>query len=399
MNDIPLAICGAPPRFENPLHVGRPNIGDEDVFISRVKKILDDKWLTNNGPFVREFEERIEKRLGVKHCVAFCNGTVALEVAIRAMGLNGEVIVPSFTFVASAHALKWQQIDPIFCDIKTDTYCIDPDEIERYINSKTTAILGVHTFGRICEIEKLTALANKNNLKLFFDASHAFGCTHNGISVGNFGECETFSFHATKCLNTLEGGAVVTNNTELSKKLRLMKNFGFDGIDSVVSVGINGKMNEVSAAMGLSNLERFDLFVEANAVCYQIYEKCLMGIPGIKLIRYDLRQENNFHYVVIEVDQEILGFSRDFLVEVLWAENILARRYFYPGCHRMEPYRSDGCDMDFALPHTIALCEKVVALPSGPSLSEMDILKVCEVIKIVIDNAGEVLRSRTVGIL
>ena len=226
-----LAIHGATPAFAEPLHVGRPNIVDRDAFLARVAQVLDNQWLTNNGPLVQEFEARIAAHLGVKHCVAMCNGTIALEIAIRALGLTGEVIVPSWTFVATAHALYWQGITPVFADIDPDTHNLDPDAVRRMITPRTSGIIGVHLWGRAAPVEALQAIADEHGLKLMFDAAHAFGSTHRGQSIGRFGACEVFSFHATKSFNTMEGGAVTTNDDALAETLRLMRNFGFKGYD------------------------------------------------------------------------------------------------------------------------------------------------------------------------
>src|SRR5690242_6197203 len=217
-----LAIFGATPAFKNPLHVGQPNIGDRKKFAERVNDILDRRWLTNGGTYVNQFEERIAELAGVAHCVAVCNATVGLEIAIRALNLKGEVIVPSFTFIATAHALQWQGITPIFGDIDRQSHCLDPEQVEQLITPRTTGIIGVNLWGRSCEIDALTEIAARKGLKLLFDSAHAFACTYKGSSIGSFGDAEVFSFHATKFLNSMEGGAVVTNDPDLAQKIRLM---------------------------------------------------------------------------------------------------------------------------------------------------------------------------------
>ncbi len=253
-----LALFGGQPIFDEILHVGRPNIGDRERFLDRINDMFDRRWLSNNGPFVQELEQKIAKLLGVKHCVAMCNATVALEITARALGLHGEVILPSFTFVATAHALQWQEITPVFCDVDPLTHNIDPAKIENLITPRTTGILGVHVWGRACNVEALSAIAQKHHLKLMFDAAHAFACTYQGRMIGGFGDAEVFSFHATKFFNSFEGGVVTTNNDELAEKLRGMRNFGFAGLDNVIRVGTNGKMSEVSAAICLTSLESLD---------------------------------------------------------------------------------------------------------------------------------------------
>src|SRR5208337_3671552 len=203
-----LAVFGGRPAFPEPLHVGRPNLGRRERLIELLNEIVDRRWLTNNGPLVQEFERRLAGFLGVKHCVTTCNGTVALEIAIRAAELKGEVIVPSYTFIATAHSLQWQGITPVFCDIDPSTHNIDPAQVERLVTTKTSGIIGVHLWGRPCNINALAEIAAERRLTLMFDAAHAFGCSYNGQMVGSFGLVEVLSFHATKFLNTFEGGAV-----------------------------------------------------------------------------------------------------------------------------------------------------------------------------------------------
>lgn len=395
-----LAIFGGLPEFAEPLHVGRPNVGNPISFATRLMTIFESKWLTNRGPFVCEFEDAIARLLGVKHCIAMCNGTVAMEIAIRALNLNGEVIVPSFTFIATPHALRWLGITPVFCDIHPDTHTLDPDRVEACITPRTTGIVGVHLWGRACDIEALSRIAKKHKLRLLFDAAHAFWCSHMGRMIGSFGELEVFSFHATKLLNTFEGGMVATNSDELAKRIRLMNNYGFAGYDDVVSIGTNGKMSEVSAAMGLTGLESLPEFVAANYRNYLEYQRQLVGLRGIRLLRHDGTETCNYQYVVVEIDESETQITRDQLHEILWLENILARRYFHPGCHRMEPYRSSLASGDFFLPETEQLSNRVLVLPTGTSVSVHDVTEICGIIRLTLANAREVnsfLAQRTAG--
>jgi dTDP-4-amino-4,6-dideoxygalactose transaminase len=362
-----LAINGAPPMFAEPIHVGRPNIGNHKRFLQRASDILDSGWLSNNGPIAQEFEQRIADFLGVKHCVAMCNGTIALEIATRALELKGEVIVPSYTFIATAHALQWQEITPIFADIDPATHNLDPAAVWRMITPRTTGIVGVHLWGRASHVKELEAIASEHKLRLMFDASHGFGCSLDGALVGGFGECEVFSFHATKFFNTFEGGAVVTNNDTLAEKMRLMRNFGFSGYDNVIYPGTNGKMTEIAAAMGLTNLEDLDDFVAINRRNYQCYRDSIASVPGLSLLQYNESERNNYQYVVLEV-APYFPVARDRIVEVLHAENILARKYFWPGCHNMEPYRSYYPHAGLMLPNTNLVAERVVVLPTGSAL-------------------------------
>ena len=244
-----LAIFGGNPAFTETLHVSRPNFPNREKLLERLTDILDRHWLTNDGPLVKQFERRLAELIGVKHCISTCNGTTALEILIRTLGLDGEVIIPSFTFIATAHCLKWQGITPAFCDIDPTTYTIDPTRLDKLLTSRTTGIIGVHLWGRPCDIEALSEFADRRGLSLVFDAAHALGCSHRGRMVGGFGCAEVFSFHATKFMNTFEGGAITTNDDDIAERARLMKNFGFSGLDTVVSLGINGKMSEPCAAM------------------------------------------------------------------------------------------------------------------------------------------------------
>lgn len=375
-----LAVNGAPPLFTEPLHVGRPNIGDHARFLQRAAQILDSGWLSNNGPVAQEFEQRIADALGVKHCVAMCNGTIALEIATRALDLKGEVIVPSYTFIATAHALQWQEITPIFADIDPRTHNLDPAAVWRMITPRTTGIIGVHLWGRASPIRELEAMAKEHNLRLMFDASHGFGCSFKGRPLGGFGECEVFSFHATKFFNTFEGGAVVTNNDALAEKMRLMRNFGFSGYDNVIYPGTNGKLTEIAAAMGLTNLENLDAFVAFNRRNYHRYREAVATVHGLSLLEYDESERNNYQYVVLEV-APYFPVPRDRIIEVLHAENVLARRYFWPGCHNMQPYRSYYPHAGLVLPNTKVVADRVIVLPTGSSVGETEIDGVTSILR------------------
>ncbi|OLC69896.1 MAG: dTDP-4-dehydro-6-deoxyglucose aminotransferase [Betaproteobacteria bacterium 13_1_40CM_4_64_4] len=377
-----LAINGAPPMFAEPIHVGRPNIGNHKRFLQRVSDILDSGWLSNNGPIAQEFEQRIAAFLGVKHCVAMCNGTIALEIATRALELKGEVIVPSYTFIATAHALQWQEITPIFADIDPATHNLDPAAVWRMITPRTTGIVGVHLWGRPSPVKELEAIASEHNLRLMFDASHGFGCSLDGELLGGFGECEVFSFHATKFFNTFEGGAVVTNNDTLAEKMRLMRNFGFSGYDNVIYPGTNGKMTEIAAAMGMTNLEDLDDFVAINRRNYQCYRDAIASVPGLSMLEYDESERNNYQYVVVEV-APYFPVTRDRIVEALHAESVLARKYFWPGCHNMEPYRSYYPHAGLVLPNTNRVAERVVVLPTGSALSADAIRGVASILAVL----------------
>jgi dTDP-4-amino-4,6-dideoxygalactose transaminase len=381
-----LAIFGGPQAFAQPLHVGRPNIGNREKFFSRVSDILDRRWLTNDGPYVTEFEKRIIDLTGVKYCIAICNATIAIEIAIRALGLKGEVIVPSFTFIATAHALQWLDITPVFCDIDPRSHTIDPSSVESLITPKTTGIFAVNLWGRHCDIAALEEIASRRGLKLLFDSAHALGCSYKGRMIGNFGDAEVFSFHATKFVNSLEGGAIVTHDDETAQAARLMRNFGFVAYDQVATVGTNGKMSEVSAAMGITNLESIDEFIALNRRHYRQYAEELAGLAGVTFVANDEQEQCNYQYVVLEIDSEQTILSRDELMRLLYSENVLARRYFYPGCHRMKPYSSH----QLSLPHTEKISECVLSLPTGTSVTPADISAIAGIIRMAVSNGREV---------
>jgi dTDP-4-amino-4,6-dideoxygalactose transaminase len=374
-------------KFNEPLHVGAPNIGDRELFNTYVEGMFERHWLTNRGELVVQFEKELAEYLGVKHCISMCNGTVALEIAIRALDMKGEVVLPSLTFVATAHALQWQEITPVFCDVDPVTLCIDPLEVEKHITPKTSGILGVHVYCHPCNVEGLQDVADKHSIKLMFDAAHAFGSSCNGRMIGSFGDCEVFSFHATKFFNSFEGGAVATNNDELAEKIRLMQNFGFLGLDDVGHIGTNGKMTEVCAAMGLTNLRSIDHFLGINNRNYEAYTREVGAIPGLRMIHCcdtgvpdSASAKCNRQYVVIEV-MEDFPLSRDGLMQCLHEANVLARRYFWPGCHKMEPYRSLQPNAGMMLPITESYLERLLLLPTGTAVNEEMIAQIAKIIR------------------
>jgi dTDP-4-amino-4,6-dideoxygalactose transaminase len=385
-----LAVFTGRPAFSSPLHVGSPQRVDVDGFVGRVRDILDSRWFTNDGPYVREFERRIAEEADVEHCIALCNGTIALELAARAAELTGEVIVPSFTFVATAHALLWHGLTPVFCDVDPKTHNLDLAHLEGLINERTSAIIGVHCWGRPAYSDHLERLAERHRLRLFFDAAHAMGCSYAGQPVGGRGDAEILSFHATKVVTTFEGGAVLTNNDDLAARIHLLRNFGFVDYDDVRALGINGKLPEISAAMGLATLDHFEETVAVNQRNYALYRTKLDPITGVSVLAYDEAERNNYHYVVLELDPAECPLSRDDLVRLLHAENVLARRYFYPGAHRSEPYRS--LYPGLVLPATEAVAARVVVLPTGKTVDEAAVATISELIRLAVANAEKLPR-------
>lgn len=383
-----LAIFGGPPTFDEQLHVGRPNLAQTSDILDVFAGVLESKWLTNDGGWVHRLEADIERFLNVKHCVLVANGTLGLEIAARALiPKRGPVLMPSFTFAATPHALAWQGYEPVFADIDPVTHVLDPVDLEARITDDIVGILGVHTWGTPCEIEALTAIAVRHRLPLFFDAAHAFGCRYRGRSIGNFGRCEVFSFHATKFFNTAEGGAITTNDPQLAKRLRELRNFGFvgDGSHRTMGIGINAKMSEFHAALGVMNLAEVWSFVDHNFENHEDYEHNLRH-SDLRVYRHRV---GNFQYVVVELLRGAL--SADVLVKVLEAENVLARRYFSPPCHGMAPYNQEG----YYLPVTNAVSNRVLVLPTGMSVGREDVDKICELIIYCVEHAEEIMEKVT----
>ncbi|MER7166817.1 dTDP-4-dehydro-6-deoxyglucose aminotransferase [Micromonospora sp. NPDC000207] len=374
-----LAIFGGPEAFLHPLHVGRPTIGDRQRFLARLEWALNNNWLTNGGPLVREFEARVADLVGVRHCIATCNATVALELVLRAGDVTGEVIMPSMTFAATAHAASWLGLTPVFCDVDPATGLVDPDHVAALVTPQTGAIVGVHLWGRPAPVEALAKIAADHQVKLFFDAAHALGCTTGGRPVGGSGDAEVFSFHATKAVTAFEGGAVVTDDGLLAERIRAMHNFGIGPDKVVTEIGTNGKMSECAAAMGLTSLDAFAETREHNRVNHALYTSELRDVRGVTVHSLPPDEESNYQYVIILVDGTATGIDRDRLQAILRAEKVVAQPYFSPACHQMTPYRTEP---PLRLTQTEWLAERVLALPTGPSVSSEDIRRVCDVIRL-----------------
>jgi dTDP-4-amino-4,6-dideoxygalactose transaminase len=386
-----LAVLGAEPHFSVPLHVGRPNIGDRKRLFDRLEEVLDSGWLTNDGPMVREFEESIASLSQARHCIAVSNGTMGLQIVSRALALEGEVVVPSFTFVATPHSLRWQGLVPAFADITLPFHSIGGGEAAAKVTSETSAIVAVRTWGLPVDEDALEGLAAEKGVALVMDSAHALACGWLGRTRRILGRAEVLSFHATKFLNTFEGGAILTDDDELAESARLIRNFGFRGFDRVDCLGINGKMSEPCAAMGLTNLESMDRIIARNVENHTAYTTSLQGVSDVSVICPPEAYQWNYQYVVALVGARC-PLSRDDLVRVLMAENVLARRYFFPGAHRMEPYRSEF-RLDSSLPVTEEVCRRVMVLPTGTSVTPADANAIGQIIRRAIEAAPAVLRS------
>ena len=381
-----LAIFGGEPIFNHPRHTNLPTIPSREELSKLVDNILDNRVFSNDGPLVQKLEEKIGNFLGVKHCVLVSNGTVGLQLLARGLNLTGEVIMPAFTFIATPNAFSWEGLTPVFCDVKPGSCNIDPNQCRKLVNANTSAIVGVHLWGEKCDTAALDQIALEYGIPAIYDAAHAFGCaSKSGRMIGTFGDAEVFSFHATKSFHTGEGGAITTNNNALAVKLRKLRNFGFIDTDETSCLGINGKMSELHAAIGLTNFTDLQSNFEKSLTIRKLYAKLLSNVAQLKMLKFS--NPSNNHYVVFLVQQNS-EISRDQLTEILVAENILARRYFYPGCHRMQPYKDSHTN--YLLPETEKLAQSTIVLPAGANIEADDIEKICMVIVDVFNNANEV---------
>ena len=386
-----LALFGGSPLFGDKLYVGRPNLCAREKLHAALDQIFDNRWLTNDGPFLRRFEERLQEYLGVRHCVAVCNATIGLQMVYRAFlpadARRRKALMPAFTFIATAHAWEWEHGEPVFCDVDAERHLLAPADVEARIDGETALLIGVHTWGQPCRIPELEALSEARGIPLVYDSAHAFANSWNGRRVGGFGQAEVFSFHATKFFNTFEGGAITTDDDALAAELRHMRNFGFSGYDCVSRLGTNGKMQEISAAMGLSLLDELDGLLEINRRNLQVYREAFQACPGLSLLVPEDLAASNCQYIVAQVGQDRNPALRDLLVEALWAENVLARRYFHPGCHRSEPYASRSRVV--SLPVTDELCRRVMVLPTGSAVEPDQIRAIAECVRFMMEHADE----------
>ncbi len=342
--------------------------------------MLDAKRLTNDGPFVQDFERRLSALNGEVEVVAVCNATIGMQLLLKALGVSGTVILPSYTFIATAHACFWEGLEPVFVDVDPQTHTIDPARVAEQVTAQTAAIVGVHLWGRMCHVAELESVARRHHLPLIFDAAHALGCTYRGIPMGRLGTASVVSFHATKFIQSLEGGAILTPDKQLAQRLRLLRNFGFAGFDNVVALGTNAKLDEFSAVVGIGSLEHLEALIATNTTNRAAYRRVLADLPGLSLYEYDEFEQNNYQYVIVQVDRDACPFTRDELVQVLQAENVIARRYFHPGCHRSMPYRNVPPAMMPHLPHTDTLCDTIFALPTGAGVTTTDIALIGDIL-------------------
>lgn len=370
-----------PRRQRGLIHVGQVNLPPFEVMREALEKIFERDFYTNHGPLERQLDAALAERLDVIHAISMVNGTVALTLLLQALDLKKVgVIVPAFTFPATVQAISWAGLRPIFCDVDRKTHHLTADLVAKRLGEADAAdvgaILGTHVWGRACDPLSLEELARERDVRLVFDAAHAIGCVAAGRTIGNFGDAEMFSFHATKVLSGLEGGCIATNDDALAERLRTMRSFHDRPGAPRDLLRFNAKISEAQAAMLLLGLDRLDDYVESNRRRYESYREELSVLSGLRFVDHAAGQVSNFQYVVIEIDAPAFGMTRDELVDVLRDHGILARRYFSPSIHKLPPFGTG-----VALPNTDFLCETLVQLPTGQAISDEDVVRVCGIIR------------------
>ena len=362
--------------------VTSPLLPSLEEFTSYLQEIWDSKWITNNGQFHQQLEQALAEYLGVEYLSLFTNGTLPLITAFQALGIHkGEVITTPYSFVATSHSIWWNGLKPVFVDIEEETCGIDPTKIEAAITPNTVAIMPVHCYGKPCKTAEIDAIAKKHNLKVIYDAAHAFGVTQDGQSILKAGDISTLSFHATKVYNTIEGGALICHSAEMKYHVDNLKNFGFRGETTVVAPGINSKMDEMRAAYGLLNLRQVDAAIEARKQVAEAYRSALRGVNGIQFFDDMLGVRHNYSYFPIFVDEEQYGISRDALYEKMKANNVLGRRYFYPLITDFDPYKDIPSANPANLPVANKIANQVICLPMHHALSDEDVKRVIDCVR------------------
>ncbi|MGL4801681.1 MAG: DegT/DnrJ/EryC1/StrS family aminotransferase [Cetobacterium sp.] len=352
-----------------------------EEYSKEIEKIWQTNWLTNMGPLHEEFKNKIKNYSKVESVTLCNNGHLALEIALRALDFpkGGEVITTPFTFASTTHAIVNSGLKPVFCDIEMKTYNIDVEKIESLITDKTVAIMPVHVFGNPCDVKKIEVVAQKYNLKILYDAAHAFGVEIEEDGIGTFGDISMFSLHATKVFNSIEGGLLTYNDSALQKKLRLFKNFGITGPETVEAVGLNSKMNEFQAAMGIVNLRYIDEQIEKRKLITQSYRTSLKNIEGISFIDDLDNVKHNYSYFPIVIDEKIFGKTRNELFNELQKYNIFTRKYFYPLVTDFDCYKEEYKNVE--LPKAKYISDRVLTLPIYGELDLETVEYICEVIK------------------
>lgn len=369
-------------KFKQPIQVTKSFLPPFEDYIEKIKNIWDTNWLTNNGPLHKELEEKISEYLKVNYGTLFTNGHLALDIAIKSLELTGEVITTPFTFASTTHAIVSNNLTPVFCDISMDNFTIDADKIEDLITDKTSAIIPVHVFGYPCDINKINSIAKKYNLKVIYDAAHVFGVEVDGVGIGSFGDISMFSLHATKVYNSIEGGLLAYNNKEFDSKFNMYKNFGIIGKEDIVAIGINAKMNEFQAAMGLVNLNYIDEQISKRKLVAEAYREQLKKINGISYLSDKENVKHNYAYFPIIVDSKITGIDRDELHERLKGYNVFTRKYFYPLTPDFQCYKEKYESKDLVNARYVS--ESVLTLPMYGELDVENVYRIVDAIKEII---------------
>lgn len=375
------ALFGTQPAFAKPLPVAQLYFPSWERYEAAMRGIFERRYYTNQGPLACRLEEQLQQFLGVKHAICVANATIGLMMAAEALNLKGKVILPAFTFAASAQSLSWCGIEPVFCDVNPSTHHLTPSNLEKCLDSGVSGIMGVNLWGGTCDPVAIADFAQRHALPLYFDSAHAFGCVVSDVKVGNFGSVEVFSFHATKILNATEGGCVCTNDDDLAARLRNIRSSYGAGKPMHVLKTANGRMSEAQAAIALMSLEDFPENQRNNERLRQSYELRLNSIPGIRVVKPSAVSFSNYQYVVCEVDEKVLGFSRDVLLALLKAENVICRRYFYPGLHRTVEYISKQRMGAGILPVTDHLCATCLQLPIGALVTPEAVETICDIVE------------------
>ena len=368
-------------RFEEPIFVTRPVLPDFEEYTDQLKDIWESKWLSNEGQQHKKFEQDLIDYLEAPYVSLFNNGTTALTVAIQALRLQGEVITTPFSFPATTHALAWNGITPVFCDIDQTSMNIDPEKIEGLITNRTTAILGVHVYGTPCDVIKIQEIADRHGLRVIYDAAHAFGLRINGEPIGNFGDISMFSFHPTKLFHSAEGGALVYDDKNLKERIYLLKNFGIKNEFEVIMPGINGKMNELSALMGRCVLQLVDEEKTKRRKIRELYYSQLKAVDGVTVVSPESNVESSEQYMVIRIEKKSFGVDRDEVYQVLNEYNVKCRKYFYPLISDYPCYKQLATANRELLKNAVTASDEVLCLPLYGELSESAVLTICDIIK------------------
>jgi len=362
----------------NKILVTRSSMPAFEEYIEEIKPMWDSHWLTNMGPKHKELQSRLSDYLGVENIDLLTNGHMALELSMQALDLHGEVITSPFTFASTTHAIVRNGLTPVFCDIDPQTLTIDASKIEALITDKTCAIVPVHVYGNICDVEEIERIANKYSLKVIYDAAHTFGETYKGKGIGSFGDVSCFSFHATKVFNTIEGGAVCFKDKEFGKTLYSLKNFGIMGPEQVGTVGANAKMNEFCAAMGICNLRHVEEEIAKRKAVVERYREHLEGVDGIQLSPIQDGVKPNYAYFPAVFDEKVFGSSRNEVFDALAKEGIGARKYFYPITNSFECFHGKY-DVN-ETPVALHISKRVLTLPLYADLALEDVDRICEIV-------------------